>query len=990
MPLIGTFSAPTMIGRERELAAVGSLLASTGGTLLVSGEAGIGKSRLMREAVRLAAASGILVLHGSCFDRDQTIPFAPVLDLLRGYAATGPEARNLLAATVSSSPKLLPELSLDHLAPEGDFDVERDGRRLVHEVTALLATLANRQPLLLIVEDLHWSDEASPDLLLHLIRHASTIPVRLVLTFRGDESHRDLSRLLDEIDRGRSATEIALGPLSPSEVELQVRDALSLPRPAGQAFVRSLHGHTGGNPFYVEEILRTLAIEGDIFPSGDGWQRKPLDQIRVPRSVEDVVRHRAAMLTPDAGELLTLAAVAGQRVDFPLLLTLSGLDDGALIAAIKELIAAQFLAEAAEDQFTFRHALTRQAVYAGLLTRERRALHARVAEAISGAANVAANTSLEELAYHAFEAGNWERAATLCRTAADRAWARGAPHAAATHSSRALEARFRLGLEPDAALLLSRGQAYDAIGDFSAARADYEAALTAAETEKRPGTALAALLGLGLLWSARDYARALTWLNRASAMARTLDEPAALAHALNRIGNWRLNNDDVEEGLRCHYEALAIFEELDDRRGMAETFDLLAMAHQLGGDILAGQASARKAAALFEEQGDRQGLAGVLLLTTVPGAVFEVATMVGESSIASAASVGQQALALARKVDWRAGEAFLLALIGEAWAAGGEFGTARAMLQQSIAIAEELDHRQWLVQARWGLARLFGVQLQPEQERDELERVLAIAMEIQSPNWIRSVAGSLASTRVTLGELPAAEALLARQLTPETPMRTQGQRLLWAARAELALAHGSASDALGIVDPLFAATINLNAEHDVPYLARIKATALATLGDVTAADALLRAAMATAETQGALPMLRSLHVTLAGVLRWAGHHAEADAQDAAARTIAQRLASTISEATWRDQFRRAAGLDASATTDRSGNEPASGRLTPREREVALKIAAGLANREIAADLFISERTIEAHVANILRKLAVPSRAGIAAWVEREGISRTAT
>jgi predicted ATPase len=142
-----------------------------------------------------------------------------------------------------------------------------------------------------------------------------------------------------------------------------VRTILDLPRPAGALFVRSLHGLTGGNPFFVEEVLRSLIAEGDIFLSDRGWQRKPLDEIRVPRSVAEAVGRRVALLSPASRDVLTLAAVAGQRVDFALLLALSALDEPSLITAIKELIAAQLLVEDSADVFVFRHALTRQAIY---------------------------------------------------------------------------------------------------------------------------------------------------------------------------------------------------------------------------------------------------------------------------------------------------------------------------------------------------------------------------------------------------------------------------------------------------------------------------------------------------------------------------------------------------------------------------------------------------------------------------------------------------
>ena len=300
----------------------------------------------------------------------------------------------------------------------------------------------------------------------------------------------------------------------------------------------------------------------------------------------------ARCLSPTAREVLTLASVVGRRFDFDLLHSLSGLDEAALVAAIKELIAAQLLIEVSADHFAFRHALTRQAVYASLMARERRALHARVANAIENELPGSQEAVLEDLAYHHGEAEHWERAETLAREAGDRARSLYAPQAAVEHYTRAIYAATRLGAAPDAGLLHARGQAFDAIGDFDAAHADYTAALSAAEVAGDETLALAALLDLGLLWSGRDYDQAQTWTLRAVDLARAMDDPAALARTLNRLGNVHANREEIDQALRYHQEALEIFTRLEEPRGLAETLDLLAMAHALGGDAVAAQAAA--------------------------------------------------------------------------------------------------------------------------------------------------------------------------------------------------------------------------------------------------------------------------------------------------------------------------------------------------------------------------------------------------------------
>jgi DNA-binding NarL/FixJ family response regulator len=991
MPTVGPASASILIGRDSELAALDAFLNGASGVLLLSGEAGIGKSRLAREAISRAAARNYRVLSGACFERDQALPFAPFLDLLRNMATASPEAVRDLLRSAPGFRQLVPELAGRSTIDRPVLDPEQQQRHLFQEMRGFLAGLATEQPLLILLEDLHWSDETSLELLLYLIRRPVAARLAFLLSYRSDEGGPGLSRFLAALDRERVATEIALLPLASAHVAQLVRTILDLRQPAGAVFTRSLQGLTGGNPFFVEEVLRSLIVAGDLYPSAEGWHRKPLDQLRVPRSVEDAVQRRSALLSPAAREALTLAAVVGRRFDVDLLHTLSGIDETALIAALKELLAAHLLVELSADRFAFRHALTRQAVYAGLLARERRALHARVALAIEQMLPNDQATSIEELAYHHFEAEHWERAEALARVAGDRARAVYAPKAAAEHFTRALAAASRLGTAADPELLLARGRALDAIGDFASANFDFLAALAATEASGDQGFALASLLELGLLWSARDYDQAHAWILRALDLARGMDDAAALARVLNRLGNWHANREEIARALSCHEEALAIFERLEDRRGLAETFDLLAMTHGLGGDLSAAQAAATRAVALFEELGDRQGMAGTLPLTMLPGMIAEIVTSVGGSTLAESIATVERALVLAREIDWRTGETFLLALLGGGWAATGEFGRALALLQESIAIAEEIDHQQWLVQARWELAQLFTTMELYGRARDDLERVLASAQAIHARGWTSTATAGLASVLVALGEMEAAQTVLSETLTAETPMRAQGERLLWAAQAELALARDQPQDALAIVGRLYATAASLTNEGQIPRLAQLKATALAALGDASAADALLREAQSTAHAEGALPTLRALQEARARLLRGQGRADEASREEAAARAIAEQLAETLPEGALRAEFLRAAGFIADDPTAVHGAPPAVARgLTRREREVAAHIAAGRSNREIADALFVSERTVEAHVTNILRKLAVPSRAGIAAWAERQGIAAPGT
>jgi tetratricopeptide (TPR) repeat protein len=264
------------------------------------------------------------------------------------------------------------------------------------------------------------------------------------------------------------------------------------------------------------------------------------------------------------------------------------------------------------DQFAFRHALTRQAVYEPLLGRERRALHRRVGETIEQLFAGAAEPRLEDLAYHFSEAGDWAKALVYAERAGERADALYAPAAAVEHYARAMEAARRQAMPVPPRLHRARGLAYERLGTFDLAWADHEAALVAARVAGDRHAEWQALLDLGFLWAGRAYEQTRAYFAEALGLARALDDPPALARSLNRVGNWHVNVEQPAEGERHHREALAIFEHLDDRRGIAETLDLLGLAEYMRGNPVEAVGYLDRAIALFRELDDRASLTSAL------------------------------------------------------------------------------------------------------------------------------------------------------------------------------------------------------------------------------------------------------------------------------------------------------------------------------------------------------------------------------------------
>jgi tetratricopeptide (TPR) repeat protein len=313
--------------------------------------------------------------------------------------------------------------------------------------------------------------------------------------------------------------------------------------------------------------------------------------------------------------------VSGERFDFDILQRVVDQDERTLLDSLKELIAARLVVEESTDQFVFRHALTRQVIIGELLGRERRALHRVIGQAIELQSSDDTDSYTAALAYHFREAGEWPSALVYAQKAGNQALALYAPHAAADHYSRALEAAHNLqktGPEQsaDANLLaeihLRRGSAYTMLGDFERARNDLETAKAMARAFDNRQVEWQALIDLGLAWASRNYDRAGEHYQAALDLARSIGDSSLLARSLNRVGNWHVNREEIDDSLYAHREAQALFTQLGDQRGMAQTHNFLGVTNIIGADMLQSANHLQNAVTLFEDLDMRDRLASAL------------------------------------------------------------------------------------------------------------------------------------------------------------------------------------------------------------------------------------------------------------------------------------------------------------------------------------------------------------------------------------------
>jgi DNA-binding CsgD family transcriptional regulator/predicted negative regulator of RcsB-dependent stress response len=1005
---------PVLIGRSAIIDSLDQMIdqveekSRSSHVALLSGEAGVGKSRLVTEMRAHAVQQGWSVLQGQCFENDRALPYAPLLDLLRNFCAacSVEEIAEAFGPVAPEIIKLLPELRalIPGITPTPLLEPEAEKRRLFHALSQFYINLIRRQACLVVIEDLHWSDDTSFEFLNYLARRLATQPARslLLLTYRSDEASPALMHFLAELDRERLAAEYKLPRLTPSEVDEMLRTIFDQARPVRSEFLNAIFALTEGNPFFIEEILRSLMEAGEIFyvEAQGFWDRKPMRELHIPRSVQDAVHHRTERLSQAARQILTMAAVTGQRFDFALLqqLTRSAgfdqqeFDEKEILSVIKELISAQLVVEESADRFAFRHWLTRQAVYAQLLVRERKAIHQQVAQIMESMYTDPARLEahLGDLANHFFEAGVWEKALEYSQRAGEKAQSLYAPRQAVEHFTRAIDAAHKTGLGPSLSLYLARGQAYKDLDDFEQARADYQAALELAQAIGDHQMEWQATLDLGALWSGHDYIRGGDYFQLALEIARTLDDPSTLAYTQNRVGNWHLNSGRPIEARRHHDEALKIFEAIHDKRGIAQTLDLMGIAHYIAGDLVRGTACYEQSLSLFRELNDRQGMINSVTYLAVRSRF--TTEVLDVNSLAQLVPQGEMGLQMAREMGWRSAETAVLSCLAQCLGSMGEYGRALELSKTAIEVAEEIQHREWICSASWALGHLYQELFALPEARRQLELALALAREIGSALYVQDVTATLASTYILQNDLDRAESILNAVLDSNNLEDTWGQRLCRCSRAELALARDDPAQALQIVDQLVnsAANIETHGRHAIPRLSFLRGQALASLGEMQEAEVEYQAARDVAFSQGRKPLSWHIHLAL-GKMQLAQRRSEAAHQEfSTARSIVEELAGNILDDVLQDNFlRNATALIPTAPVlpARQAAKKEYGGLTEREREVAALVALGKSNSEIAQELVVSNRTASTHVSNILNKLGFSSRAQIAAWAVDNGITR---
>jgi class 3 adenylate cyclase len=593
-PSIGRVAWGTFVGREREMEQLKERLADAfsglGSVVMVVGDAGIGKTRLLQEFATYARLRGAQVLWGAAYEGEAKLPYGPLAEALRDYVSRTSVETLRQAVTEGSLvlAALAPEVKakLPDLPEPPPVAAEAEAYRLFQEVTEFLKNASTSAPLVLVLEDLQWADKGSCSLLQHLVRRLAGSRMLVAISCREAElepSH-PIREALPHLRRESGFWELSLKGLRESEVRelITVLAEQEVPRP----LVLALHQETEGNPFFVQETLKHLIETEALYQEEGRWVSRAttISDIGLPESVREVMERRLAGLSQECRRLLQVGAVLGRRFSLSLAQRVADLDEEAVLPAVEEALTAQVVREQRQERRTyyqFTSTLLRENLYGRLSAPRRERLHLRAAHALEEAYPDRLENYAAELAYHYREAGEGAPAETAYRwtvKAAQQALAAYAPAEAIPLYRSALELADAVGLSQGekAALLRELAVAQGRAGDLEGQIQSFEAA--AREFGAAGDVAGAALAYIGL-------AAFLPWQGQLERALRFAEKGLELVGPTDRVERAMLLAYHAQDSLSLHRfdtafeevaEAEALAEHVTDPRTLAMLFNAIA------------------------------------------------------------------------------------------------------------------------------------------------------------------------------------------------------------------------------------------------------------------------------------------------------------------------------------------------------------------------------------------------------------------------------
>jgi DNA-binding CsgD family transcriptional regulator len=985
--------SPVFIGRGAQLADLQTAFAAVRrgepATVLFGGEAGVGKSRLAAEFAGHARAGDGRVLSGGCLELGaEGLPFAPFTAVLRELArdAGVPAVIELLGGRAGEVARLLPDLGtaepeVGEHAGTGAGAYPGEGRgRLFEQMLTLLEQLGERGPVVLVVEDLHWADRSTRDLLAFLVSNQRALPGVLIIgTFRSDELHRThpLRSLLAELARLSWVQRAELPRLTRGETGDLL--AAIAGRELEPARVDGVFARSEGNPLFAEELLGC----------GD----------ELPESLRDLVLVRVQGLPEPTQGMLRVASAAGERAGHALLSAVSGLGDDDVEKALRPAVAANVLVADA-DGYAFRHALIREAMYEDLLPGERGRVHARYAEVIAADPSLTAGRAAIQLAHHWYAAHDLRHAlasAWQAAAEANRVFAYAEQLAMLAKVSelwdKVPDAAQQIGVGHDQ-VLEQAAQVAHLLQEEEQSRAFASAALREIDRDVEPGRA-ALLLELRARLrpenqdAVADLREALSLVADGQHERERAAVLATLAMRLGKTSAWA-------QARAAAVQALELAERTHDLATQASALSTMAaLGHIDGPGISAAELDMlARARSLASQAGDHH-----LVLNT---SIFESHLLEGLGEHERAAQVARDGVAEAARYGLARTEGTFLAInVAEPLLALGRWDEATEVIERALNLSAPQ-------RTRAGLQLLAGAIALARGELAEADGLITSAAQLLSGLRGRTyyhVEDHLAAAALQLELLTAYgryhEAVAAAEDAMHRHDLQASPRYAWpllvaAARAAAeimvtpaaARAAGSADAARELLGALDAQAGKLGTEgpleraHQFTYTAEVlrarHSAAGAAAGLAEQAAVWERAAAAWEQVREPYPLANALFRAAEAALAGGAKDAPGTWLRRAAEICADLRARPLGEAVALLARRARIPTEGTAATQQTS---AAG-LTSRELEVLRLIAAGMSNARIASELFISPKTASVHVSNIMSKLGASTRGEAAAAAHR--------
>ena len=772
----------TFVGRQAEMAAIekawDQVRAGRAATVVVAGDPGIGKTRLVAEFCERAHSSGAAVLLGRSTE-ETLAPYQPFIEALRHYASSCPADELLLQIGPRRAmlAKLVPELA----ATEGPTVHDRaetpgEGERyeLFDAVASLLREVASSRPTILVLDDVHWADGSTLMLLRYVARAVGEAPLLILGTYRETEvpEGHPLSDTLAELRRARALTMVSLAGLDTDHVAVLIQERGAQ---LAEGVVHAVARRTEGNPFFVEEVVRQ--IDGDL-------------ELVLPESVKDLLLRRLRRLDDPARRALAACAVLGPEIELDVLERVLEATGDELLELMELAVAERVLVESSDaiGRYAFAHALIRETIYEQLSATRRARMHQRAGEALEALRTDRLDRYAEQLAHHFVRAGD-EGKSFEYRLRAARAAARvNATHSAIAHYDAAAETGGRLGLSAAIddrmrRMLVERGWLRYVAGDVEGCLADYECALEAARSAGDVRVEADVLDRWAFIDKLADAERSEAQHREALAIAQELGDSQLQIRVLSRLSLLLSNQLDLEGAVRLGHRALELARGSGDERDRALAMDALKLAAlQLGEPDRLLELTAE-----LEAIERRSGELWYLQWTLLESAFAHLARAHWDAAEKRLA----EALAIAARID----DALCRPLVHDAtgWLERGRGHYARALSEgrTAIELAAPGERDRW---SAWTHAT-FGwtlLELRAAQDAVEvLERALA-ASELLTDRfraaghlaWARALAGDSAGATSAAGV--AGETLSRLRAPPGGAFLFGFGAIVALARAELA------------------------------------------------------------------------------------------------------------------------------------------------------------------------------------------------------------